>query len=170
MKFKSSIASVVLVIGSIVCFFWSGYLIYERFIPVSVAFTSSPKTIENSSLDTPQIIEIPSTGIRLPITILDKNGDWPISKNSVVHLRNTSVFYAHNWPNLLGSLHKVAPHDTVLIHITEKKVRKYKVQSVQSVWPNQNGVLQVNDDQIVIYTCAGFLDSKRLVVVATFLN
>ena len=43
----------------------------------------------------------------------------------------------------------------------------YEVVDIKEVYPNQTEVIEETDDEtLTLYTCSGFADSKRLIVVA----
>lgn len=124
----------------------------------------------------PRHISIPSINLSLPVETHDfKKGLWKTSTKGISYQLGSpisgetgnSIFYGHNWSNLLGNLHKVRPGDSVIIDHQGGLNRKFIVESVSEVSPDATSILsQTNDKRITIYTCSGFLDTKRLVVVA----
>ena len=157
---------------------------YEQHVPQNVSFNA---TEINAALEgteeagteastTPSGLIIPSINVWLPLLVTDiKDGQWVTTKKGVSYLSNgvlpgetgNIVMYGHNWANLLGNLSKVKPGDTITLVTRTGVEEQYTVSTVQEVAPNDTSVLsQTTDKRITIYTCIGFLDSMRLVVVA----
>jgi LPXTG-site transpeptidase (sortase) family protein len=140
-------------------------------------FTNSAQNAGNNN-STPSGIIISSINVWLPIyPSVIENGQWQTSRKGVSYLLNgvrpgekgNAIFYGHNWPNLLGSLNRVKPGDSIQIVNLDGQTKTFTVSTVQEVTPNDTSVLsQTTDKRLTIYTCTGFLDSKRLVVVAQF--
>jgi len=81
-----------------------------------------------------------------------------------------SIFYGHNWTSLLGNLVNAKPGQEISIAFGSGEIERFKISYVQVVKPSQTDILnQTNDRRITLYTCTGFLDSKRLVVVANLI-
>ena len=147
------------------------YLVIERNAPRDIVFA---RTLENPTVITPSRITISSAQIDLPVysaSIVD--GQWGISKEGISYLSSTplpgnignSVFYGHNWHNLLGDLKKVKPGDSITVKNNNGKEFVYIVHFVSVVSPNETHIYQnTTDYRLTIYTCTGLLDSKRLVV------
>ncbi len=156
-------------------------LFYEQNAPRRLAFAQVPELAhsvskQNGSDPTPSGIVITSINVWLPVYPSSiSNGQWETSRKGVSYLANgvtpgdkgNSIFYGHNWPNLLGSLYRVKPGDTIQVVSVDGQTTNFVVSTVQVVTPNDISVLsQTNDRRLTIYTCTGFLDAKRLVVVA----
>jgi LPXTG-site transpeptidase (sortase) family protein len=136
-----------------------------------------PQTFEtnNSKEVYPTRLEMSNLGIYLPISDATINkGTWEYSVNAVSYLKESptpgnignSILYGHNWPNLLGPLKNVQPGDTLKIHFSNGEVKEFKAINVSIVTPDQTHILNQTEQPILtLYTCTGFLDSKRLVVV-----
>lgn len=138
----------------------------------------APKTqVQNIEQGTvPTKISISSLSLNLPIepTLL-KNGSWPTSQTGVSFLANSGnlgnkgnlIFYGHNWKNLLGNLHKVKTGDTLVISGQNGQDFLYSIAYIATVNADDVSILaDTSDERITLYTCTGFLDQKRLVVVA----
>lgn len=161
-------------------FFFLGFgifLLSERLSPRTVVFAAvqdSPKVI------TPTRLTISTAEIDLPVfsaSIIDKQ--WDISREGISYLSSTplpgrqgnSVFYGHNWHNLLGNLKKVTPGDTIVVTNNNGDQFKYIIHFVSVVSSNETHIYQNTPDyRLTIYTCTGVLDSKRLVVTAILSN
>ncbi len=124
----------------------------------------------------PANISIPTLSLQLPVeTTLINNGYWPTSQTGVSFLENSGklgsvgnlIFYGHNWKNLLGSLHKVKVGENIVLHGQNGQDFTYTISDIATVAATDVSILaDTSDERITLYTCIGFLDQKRLVVVA----
>ncbi|RJR15362.1 sortase [Candidatus Microgenomates bacterium] len=152
------------------------FLTWQRYNPNRLKFQyelSAPTPMHTVE---PLILQIPAAHISVPIqtTALTDNR-WPTTTQGVTYLANSplpgdrgnSIMYGHNWENILGDLTKVKPGDTISVSFNNALVKDFRVSYVQIVSPDQTHVLSpTSDSRLTIYTCTGFLDSKRLVVVS----
>ena len=159
------------------------FLIYQRYNPQNLAFKineiSQPAYSEKSGI-VPTGIKIDSINLLLPVTASEiKNNKWEASTKSVNFLKTSvipgekgnSVLYGHNWPNLLGNLKKAEPGDKVTVIYSDNSERNFEIEYKTQVSPSETSILSNSEDnRITLYTCAGFLDTKRLVVVAKLLK
>jgi LPXTG-site transpeptidase (sortase) family protein len=168
----------LLVIFALLCFSLLGFALYERNNPQRVAFrTPVPQVqaVEKEIIVQPTKIQIKAVNISLPIFPTHIiNGQWQTTNEGVSYLTDSpipgnignSILYGHNWNNLLGPLVKVKPGDTINIAYTNSTVKTFEVEYTVEVTPNDTGILAPSKDKrITIYTCSGFLDWKRFVVV-----
>lgn len=100
-------------------------------------------------------------------------GDWVVSTEGVSLLSTNDqelgyIFYGHNWNSLLGSLHKTQIGETIQLRYADGRVEAYQVTSSFRVAANRLDVLDLakGDGSLLIYTCDGWLDSQRLIVLA----
>lgn len=152
------------------------YLISLRYSPKTLTFENAVFAQSTTHSTIPTLLIIPSATISLPvIPSSTHNNTWEITSEGVSFLSSSvkpgtpgnSVFYGHNWDNLLKNLHSVKPHDTIEIVMSDKKRMKFVVEYTAVVDPFKTEVIKNTDDtRVTIYTCTGFLDSKRFVVVA----
>jgi LPXTG-site transpeptidase (sortase) family protein len=158
---------------SLICFFYSVLLIWQRQSPL----TKPPEIQTESNPIYPQQILFPSQGLTLPIIPIDKEGKYlPTISNGVAFLKSSSLpgepgislFYGHNWLNLLGKLKQTKTGQKITIKYSESKQYQYSVDQVTIVNPDDHNLPQ-NDSssRLIIYTCAGIFDEKRLLVSAT---
>lgn len=153
-----------------------GYLLYLRYSSHPLTFEKIPAVQINTKIGNPEKIKIPSIGVDLPvITSKMKNNSWETTAVGVSYLSSTpvpgesgnSVMYGHNWKSLLGSLPKVKPGQKVTVTMQNGENREFRVIYTATVSPNQISIIaNTQDSRLTIYTCVGFLDSKRFVVVA----
>ena len=104
-----------------------------------------------------------------------QNNRWTISVTGVSYLTTSGkigepgnvVLYGHNTQEVLGRLWKVQVGDIVEVTDSGGNVRKYEVFERKEVKPNKVEILEsTGDSRLTIYTCSGFLDTARFVVVA----
>lgn len=152
------------------------YLIFERYNPQRLGFNNAPASSLVSSYAFPREIVIHDLNIRLPVYPAQiKNNKWEATTKGVSYLvtssvpgdRGNSIIYGHNWSNLLGALPKIKPGQKIEIVFDNNEKRTFTVEHTLVVTPDQTSVLEnTNDKRITLYTCTGFLDSKRFVVTA----
>lgn len=175
---KTPVSSLFLIFGC-VCFIVSGYLIWLRFSPTNLSFntdTFATKSIHTIGSPTPVILGIADLGIKVPIVPeLMENGKWVATTKGASYLVNTpipgesgnSILYGHNWSNLLGRLPLAKPGQEITIQFDDGTVKTFVIAFTTIVTPAQTHILnQTKDARLTLYTCTGFLDSKRFVVTA----
>lgn len=122
--------------------------------PVEISLNSHPVAIE-------------------PGNIAD--GVWQVSDERAIHLASSArpgengnvIIYAHNRPHLFRSLHEVSEGDSITVQTDDLKTYEYKVTRVAVVTPEEiTAVLPTSYEVLTVYTCTGWLDTKRLVVQA----
>ena len=123
----------------------------------------------------PTRILIPSVNIDVPVTESRLiHGYWEVSDVSASYgagsaypgtLGNTVVF-AHAREGLFLPLRKVKKGNRIYI-LTNDRWHRYVVHSISTVAANETHVIsQTRDETLTVFTCSGFLDTKRLVVQA----
>jgi len=133
------------------------------------------KKIDTTGEEIPVRIIIPKLAIDIPVTeskVID--GYWELSDDKASFglgsafpgdLGN-SVIFAHAREVLLGPLKRISLKDNIHI-LTKKHYFSYEVTEVKSVYPNQVEVVgPTQDERLTLFTCSGFLDNQRLVVIA----
>ena len=142
-----------------------------------LSFTKTPqeaKVVLKEEL--PVEIDIPSIGISLPIDVgAIKDGVWQISYNHPTFLDTSAapgsggntVIYGHNKNNIFGPIRWLNVGASIEIKGSDGKTYYYKVIKTDTVNPdNLEYVMPKNEEVLTIYTCTGFLDSKRFMVIA----
>ena len=124
----------------------------------------------------PKSIEIPSIQLNLPIVPSIINGkSWQTTKAGISYLQSSavpgqkgnSIMYGHNWTSILGNLTKVKPGQIIIVTMNNRERKTFRVAFTAVVTPDQSYVIDdTKDIRLTLYTCTGFLDSKRFVVVA----
>ncbi|HWY79076.1 MAG TPA: sortase [Candidatus Sulfotelmatobacter sp.] len=153
------------------------YQIYLHESPSQLAFDNySYAKPEEITQKTPKRITISSLGIDLPIykaAII--NNIWPTTGSGVSYLtssplpgeKGNSVIYAHNWRSLFGKLVDAKIGDSVVVMYPDNTKKVFIISYTSIVSPSESTILaSSNDKRITLYTCTGFLDSKRFVAVA----
>ena len=154
----------------------SFYLLYLRHSSHPLTFKEYPTKVVALSIETPNTIHIPSINVHLPIVpaVADKN-KWETTEKGVSYLLSTplpgdkgnSVMYGHNWTSLLKNLPQVRTGERVYVIMKDGTKREFKIEYTATVNADQTYIIDnTPDTRITIYTCVGFLDSKRFVVVA----
>lgn len=169
----------ILMIAGCICIIFSGYLFKERYNPVRLSIATYKKVdLKPASFEhkTPASIQITSLDIHLPlIPAKITTQGWETTSQGVSYLTTSpmpglvgnSIVYGHNWPNLLGRLRDIQPGDTITVYYTDGTTTEFTVEKTAVIAPDQIGILDATEDtRITIYTCTGFLDSKRFVAVA----
>ncbi len=154
-------------------------LVFQRNNPNRVAFAKAENNnllIQEKKIITPEAVVIPSLNIYLQIFPSEiRDGKWEVADKGVSYLKTTavpgeignSILYGHNWTNLLGNLTKIRTGETIEIVFDDNLKKEFVVTLIQEVKPDDVSILNnTTDNRITIYTCSGFLDSKRFVVVA----
>lgn len=174
-KFFTGLGISLIIFGS--------FLVFQRNNPDRIAFAkneTSEVSILSSNTSLPSSLVIDKLNINLPIITSEiKNGKWEVNNSGVSYLlsspipgnKGNSVMYGHNWSNLLGKLINIKIGDEIIIKYEDESVKKFKVILIQEVNPSDTSILNnTNDSRITLYTCSGFLDSKRFVVVANLVQ
>lgn len=151
---------------------FSVFLYAERHAQRQLVFAAYPST----AVVTPTRLTIPSLALELPIfPARISNQKWDITKDGVSYLVTSplpgsvgnSVIYGHNWEGLLGPLHEIKSGDEIIVQNSDGAKHIYIVHFISVVTPDQSHIYSnTSDSRLTLYTCTGFLDSKRLVVTA----
>ncbi len=177
LSFSRFFANIFLLIG-IVCLVLGILLLFRHYSPNRLAFASEKiaANFENNTQNLPQFLTISSAGISLPIFPAKvENDNWEVSNQGVSYMVNSalpgekgnSIFYGHNWTSLLGNLIKAKPGDLISIKFSNGMTKEFIIKYIFEVPPTESSILGNTDyPQLTIYTCSGFLDSKRFVVIA----
>ena len=73
--------------------------------------------------------------------------------------------WAHNRKGLFAELYNVSTGEIVSV-AGEEGIRKYRIVDIRDVVSTDLTLVKVDDDRLTLYTCDGFLDSKRRFVIA----
>ena len=170
-------ASWALIIFGLLAIVFGTYLLSEHYTPKRLTFENfqtSSKALGADSL--PYRITIPSLNLDLgvfPAKIANKK--WEATTKGISYLnespipgeKGNSILYGHNFPSILGNLTKAKKGEKIEIEFSDKSRKTFTIEYTSIIAPNQTYVLkQSKDRRITLYTCTGFLDSKRFVVTA----
>ncbi|MBI4080860.1 MAG: sortase [Candidatus Levybacteria bacterium] len=175
--------SKVFIASGIALLLFSSYLFWQRNNPNRLAFATEDISAANTyseAVNMPTSLTIPSIQKTLPVIPMTlQNSTWSVTPDGVSYLSTSplpgnpgnSILYGHNWPNLLGKLVLVKPGDSLLLTFKDGKTKQFTVQTTQEVSPSDTSVLKNTPDRrLTLYTCSGFLDSKRFVVTAVLVE
>jgi len=177
---RNLLANTFITLG-IVLIIIAGLLLWQRYNPQRLAFSDVGNEISesiNEEKNLPVALKIEDLDIKLPVfPARSQTGKWETTTKGVSYLVSSampgqvgnSIFYGHNYKNILGNLKNAKPGQIIEVKLANGVWRKFRIEYVQTVAPNQTGILdQTDDKRLTLYTCTGFLDSKRLVVTALF--
>lgn len=171
---KTGIISIII---GILCLVYAGALYAQRSNPTRLNFKESPtqKPVISGKI-LPSRLVISAVNIDLPVIPSEiKEGEWETTDTGVSYLkssplpgdRGNSIMYGHNWESLLGPLLRVKTGDTLSVEYSDGEKKTFVVAGIMTVTPDQTHILNATSDRrITLYTCTGFMDSKRLVIVA----
>lgn len=162
----------------------NGYY-YDRSIQPAVAVESSTPAAAETPPSRPArltIIESVS-GNEQDGTVLDETlepqryegGKWTVSDDVGSYLDGSAkpgeggniIIYGHNKQDIFGPLTDLDGTESVRLTTEDGREYDYRITSLQEVTPEQTQLLQPTDEEVLtIYTCSGWLDSKRFVVRA----
>ena len=158
----------------------SAFLVWQRYNPRRSAFDgineiefSGNKDGQNAH---PIALSISDLEIYLPVVPANNTGGkWETTTKGVSYLTSSanpgetgnSIFYGHNWNNLLGNLTRAVPGQVIEIIYSDGGTKRFVVTHTQEVTSSQTQILNNSEDKrMTLYTCSGFLDTKRFVVTA----
>lgn len=141
-------------------------------------YAHKPQTVAGTTKISPkpQTLYIPKLSRVLGVSDGEVVGDrWTISQTGVSYLKTTptpgtkgnSVLYGHNLQNILGDLYLLQKGDSIYVVSGDGNFVKYQVFETKEVTPESVEILNATkDNRLTLYTCSGFLDTARYVVVA----
>lgn len=177
---KNLLANTFITLG-IILVILSGLLLWQRYNPQRLAFSDVGSAVSESVSEEnnpPVALTIKDLDIKLPVFPAKvQKGKWETTTKGVSYLVSSeipgqvgnSIFYGHNYKNILGNLKNAKPGQIIEVKLANGAWISYRIEYVQTVSANRTGILdQTDDKRLTLYTCIGFLDSKRLVVTALY--
>ncbi len=175
-----SSASKILIFSGFLLIFFGTYLFLDRYSSRKLEFQDLKisKTVSSKIIPVRIIISALKIDSGIYPAKID-NGKWEATQNGISYLssspvpgsKGNAILYGHNFPNLLGNLNKIKPADIIEVVMNTGERKKFKVEFTHIVTPSQTHILsQTTDSRITLYTCTGFLDSKRFVAIAKLLK
>lgn len=153
----------------------------EASITSSDTFADEPIFIEGfqqselQSVPSPKRILIPDLNIDLEIGVAKiVSGYWEVFEDKAgwgegsgyPGQTGNQVIFAHAKEGLFQPL-RLIEANTLIYILTNNEWFTYKVREIKEVYPNQVEVIVPTEDEILtLYTCSGYKDSKRLIVIA----
>lgn len=151
------------------------YIIPQSTSPEEPIMADSSFVTNNQQIQIPTRILIPAVNIDLPITLAKlTKGYWETSENTASFgegssppgQKNNTVVFAHAREHLFLPLKDVKVKDRVYL-FSSTQYFSYEVESLTEVKPSDVYIVKkTEDERLTLFTCSGFLDSKRLVVIA----
>jgi LPXTG-site transpeptidase (sortase) family protein len=154
---------------------------YGEDIDTSATFENEPVKIEltnNEDLDEaslPVRIIIPDLGIDLDVQESKiVNGYWEVPEDKaawgegsgVPGKDGNQVIFAHAREGLFSNLENVEKEMHIYV-LTDRDWFTYEVSEIKEVYPNDTEVIApTENERLTLYTCSGYKDSKRLIVVS----
>lgn len=151
---------------------------WQRINPERLAFHGNVPVVAKSQQKqiTPVALTIHDLSIHVPIIPTEiTNSNWPTTDKGVSYVTSSpvpgetgnSVIYGHNFKNILGDLPNAKPGQEVIVTFSNNSKKYFTVEYTAIVKPTQTDILkQSRDKRITVYTCTGFFDTQRFVVVA----
>lgn len=173
-------------IGNALCILGILFIVVPyTFSIINAGTLTSPKALASNEqvqvvnqpddVQPPQRIVLPALKIDIPVALSPiEDGYWKVYEDKAGFGQGTGypgrpgnqVIFAHARPGLFKSLPKVTKGDEILVSTNDKTYR-YQVVETKTVNPNQIDVVaQTEDETLTLFTCVGFADSKRFIVVA----
>lgn len=173
------IISSFLILFGILLLILSTNLTIQKFNPYRLAFNEAPNVEITNSSKNPVKVTIKDLNIDLPVKKAKIDSKkWQTYTDALSYLSSSpapgdegnSIIYGHNWKNLLGNLKKANIGQKITVEFSDGTKKDFETKYITEVKPSQVSILEKsNDKRITLYTCSGFLDSKRFVVVATLI-
>lgn len=183
---RSTFPIVLCISGVILLSFPSVYRFYNSKSEVNHTVSQSvssalPFSIDGSLLSSkvtgnpPQRIVIPKLAVDLPVVEANIiNGFWELSEKTASHgkgsgtpgQRGNIVIFAHAREGMFLPLRDIKQNEVVYI-LTKSSWHAYRVTGIKTVTPDDIEVIRPTaEETLTLFTCSGFLDTKRLIVTA----
>ena len=171
-------ARVLLLAGLFLIGIFSLYRFYQARI---LSFNAQEITKFSSTTGIkPVYIKIYPIGVDVAIKeAIIKDGVWAIYPDEAGHLATSAgigdignmIIYGHNKDSVLGPIRWIKNGAKIEILGDNGKTYNYEVVKTDTVNPdNLQYILPQNKEVLTLYTCTGFLDGKRFVVIAKRIN
>jgi len=150
---------------------------YQEFKKKTLSFSQLPELkAEVAEELSPSQVLIPSLGINLPVFPAKASGEiWEIFEEGASYLlgsgvpgqKGNVVIYGHNKNKLFGPIRWLGIGEEIKVINKKGEEFVYKIAEIKTVSPQMIEVLFPTEDAtLTLYTCTGFLDSQRFIVVA----
>lgn len=173
LKSSSLRTKTLLALGTILIVIPTFFYINEG---VQLAFFTPKVPIVQKQYAPPTWITIKAVDMELPITeTAIANGSWGIAENAISHLNISGrpgengpiILYGHNTNDRFGPIRWLTAGKTIELLTSDGKHHVYEIKKTVDVNPDQVSVLLTQKGEtLILYTCDGFADLKRFVVIA----
>lgn len=180
-KSKLALGITLLIVGVFLVFSRQNKQVSESL----ATFENEPVKVEGFKETSSEEDKIPTRIVvpKLSIDLLVKksliiNGYWEVFEDSAAWGDTSGlpgevgnqVIFAHVREGLFLPLKEIMLDDVVYV-FTDERWYSYKVVEIKEVFPNQVEVIAPTEDEtLTLYTCSGYQDTKRLIVVAKRFN
>lgn len=106
---------------------------------------------------------------------LFNNENWTISDTEASYLSQSAkpgekgniIIYGHNKRSIMGNIRALKGNEIIILTTKDGSIHQYKIEKLIEVNPDQTEYLEpTQEETLTLYTCSGFLDSKRFIVQA----
>ena len=150
---------------------------YQEIQQNVLSFSQTPElSLEVSEEDLPNRIIASAVGIDVLVTPTKViNNQWEISEEKASYLLGSGipgregnvVIYGHNKNHLFGPIRWLGKDEEIKVINKKEEEFIYKIKETKTVSPETVEVLASTEDAtLTLYTCTGFLDRERFVVIA----
>lgn len=100
---------------------------------------------------------------------------WGVSEHNASYLTQSArpgeigniIVYGHNTQKIMGNIRALKGGEPIYVTTEDGVLHTYKVTELHEVEPVQVAYLQpTSEETLTLYTCSGFWDRKRFIVVA----
>ncbi len=172
----------VLILVGVILLLLAAVSFYQQHSENIISFEPDnlPGQFDSASESLPAELIIPSQNIDLKVFPARYiNGRWDTTTRGASYLLSSarpglfgnSVFYGHDWTSLLGKITGMKNGDLIRVKMANGSIKDFSVTGTKVVAPDDQSVLSQNvaGPTLTVYTCTGFLDTQRFVVVAKLL-
>lgn len=158
-------------------FLLSSFVVWRYHQARILSFSSkiTPAEIGESTIGfVPSHIKAYPVGVDVDITRATiVNGVWPVFPTTAGYVLNGKnlIIYGHNKDEIMGPIRWIKEDAEITLIDLNGEEHKFKVVKTDEVDPNNLSYIEkTNEETLTVYTCTGFLDSKRFIVVAKRIN
>lgn len=103
------------------------------------------------------------------------DGQWTVDQQVASYLASSArpseagniIIYGHNTKQIFGKLHLVKIGDLIAIDTADGQTHQYLVTDTLEIDPSQiQYLMQKSEETLTVYTCYGFMDRNRWLVIA----
>lgn len=172
---KSSIKTKILLGTGTIFILIPTFFYINEFVQLSF-FTPKIPIVVQKHFSRPIQIQIPAVHLDLPIeeTVLTNNS-WQIADTGASHLTISArpgengpiIVYGHNTNDKFGPIRWLSEGQEIQLTTQDGKVHLYKIAKTLQVAPDKTSIFfSEKGETLFLYTCAGFADLQRFIVVA----